>query len=168
MSSSGLMMTVIGPLLTLALVLAWRLRRKPRERRLSPRFLWLAPALYLAVVVAMLATHPPPTLGWALLSLGLALGAAAGWIRGRLFILRLDEASGEVLLRRSRWAVTMLVAIVSLRFLANLWFGKPHDALLVSDLTLGLVFGLVAVTRLEIALRARRLVDAVERQAEAL
>lgn len=163
------MMTVIGPLLTLALVLAWRLRRRSRERPLSAWFLWLAPALYLAVVIAMLATHPPPPLGRGLLALGLFVGAAAGWLRGRLFILRLDEESGAILLRRSRWAVTMLVAIVSLRFLANLWIGKPHDTLLVTDLMLGLVFGLVAVTRLEIALRARRLLGrAVEPGAEPL
>jgi membrane protein CcdC involved in cytochrome C biogenesis len=162
------MMTVIGPLLTLALVLAYRLRRRSSERPLSRRFLWLAPAIYLAAVAAMLVTHPPPPLGWALLGLGLAVGAAAGWARGRLFALRLDEDSGEVLLRRSRWAVTMLVAIVSTRFLANLWLGAPHNALLVTDLMLGLVFGLVAVTRLEIALRARRLLkDGVEQGVEA-
>lgn len=162
------MMTVIGPLLTLALVLALRLRRRGRERALSPRFLWLAPALYLAAIAALMVTHPPPPTGWALLAAGFGLGAFAGWVRGRLFVLRLDEASGIVLLRRSRWAVTMLVAIVSLRFLANLWVG-PHAALLVTDLMLGLVFGLVAVTRLEIALRARRLRQAgVERGAEPL
>lgn len=163
------MMTVIGPLLTLALVLAFRLRRRGRERRLSGRFLWLAPALYLVVIVALLVHQPPPPLGWALLMLGLGVGAAAGWVRGRLFVLRLDEASGEILLRRSRWAVTMLVAIVSLRFLATLWWGGPSNALLLTDLMLGLIFGLVAVTRLEIALRANRLRSAgVERQAEPL
>ena len=54
----------------------------------------------------------------------------------------------------------MLVGIVALRFLANLWI-RPgpddHLTLLASDLMLGLVFGLIAVTRLEIAIRARRL-----------
>jgi hypothetical protein len=63
----------------------------------------------------------------------------------------------------------MLVAIVALRFLANLWLGGPHQALLVTDFMLGLVFGLVAVTRLEIALRARRLAARnIERSGEAL
>jgi hypothetical protein len=162
-------MGVTGPLLTLAIVLALRLRRRSRERPLSNRFLWLAPGLYLAVIAAVLATHPPPPLGWALLGLGLALGAIAGWLRGRLFVLRLDEASGAILLRRSRWAVTMLVAIVALRFLANLWLSQPHQALLVTDFMLGLIFGLVAVTRLEIALRARRLArGGVERSGEPL
>ncbi|WP_300975224.1 CcdC protein domain-containing protein [Sphingomonas sp. LHG3406-1] len=153
-------MNVAGPLLTLALVLAWRLRRQGPERVLGARFLWLAPALYLAVIAFILSRHPPAPAGWLLLGLGFFIGAIAGWWRGRLFILRFDEESGALLLRRSRWAVTMLVSLVALRFLANLWIGAdaPESrTLLVTDTMLGLVFGLVAVTRLEIALRARAL-----------
>jgi hypothetical protein len=163
------MMSVIGPLLTLALVLAFRLRRPARERPLSARFLWLAPGIYLAAVAAVLITHPPTPLGWALLFLGLAVGAGAGWLRGRLFRLRLDEAAGRILLRRSRWAATMLVALVSARFLANLWIEGPSETLLLTDLTLGLLFGLVAVTRFHVAQRAWRLrSDAVEQRGDPL
>ena len=152
-------MNVAGPLLTLALVLAWRLRRRGTERPLGRRFLWLAPALYLAVIAFILSRHPPGTSGWLLLAFGFLVGAGIGWLRGRLFVLRLDETSGEILLRRSRWAVTLLVGIVALRFLANL-LPLHAGTLLVTDLMLGLVFGLIAVTRLEIALRARALLAA--------
>lgn len=159
------MTNVAGPLLTLALVLAWRLRRRMPEKLLATRFLWLAPLLYLAVVGFVLARHPPTATGWGLLGAGLAAGAVAGWLRGRLFILRFDEASGALLLRRSRWAITMLVSLVALRFLANLWLGPSAPAsrtMLATDFSLGLVFGLVAVTRLEIALRARAMLAASE------
>ena len=156
-------MNVAGPLLTLALVLAWRLRRQQSEQPLRRRFLWLAPALYLAVIAFVLSRHPPTLRGLALLGAGMLVGALAGWWRGRLFILRFDEASGTVLLRRSRWAVTVLVSIVALRFLANLWVGPGQGGsrtLLLTDFALGLIFGLIAVTRLEIALRARALLAA--------
>ena len=161
------MTNVAGPLLTLALVLGWRLRRQHPERPLRHRFLWLAPALYLMVIAFVLSRHPPGPRGWALLAAGLLVGAAAGWWRGRLFILRFDEPSGELLLRRSRWAVTMLVGLVALRFLANLWIGPgatDHSTLLVTDFALGGVFGLIAVTRLEVALRARALLAAARRR----
>ena len=156
-------MNVAGPLLTLALVLAWRLRRQHREQPLGRRFLWLAPSLYLAAIAFVLSRHPPGESGWLLFGVGLLVGAAAGWWRGRLFILRLDAASGEVLLRRSRWAVTMLVGLVALRFLANLWLGpdtSESSTLNLTDVALGAVFGLIVVTRLEIALRARALLAA--------
>lgn len=159
-------MNVAGPLLTLALVLAFRLRRQHPERPLRRRFLLVAPILYLAVIAFALSRHPPGLKGWILLAFGLLVGAAAGWWRGRLFVLRLDEASGSVLLRRSRWAVTMLVGLVALRFLANLWIGPDEGgstALSVTDFALGAVFGLIAVTRLEIALRARALLAAARR-----
>jgi hypothetical protein len=156
-------MNVAGPLLTLGMVLAWRLRRRSRERVLGARFLWLAPAFYLAVIAFVLSRHPSGPTGLGLLLAGMLVGAVAGWWRGRLFVLRLDEASGAILLRRSRWAVTMLVSTVALRFLANLWTGPAGfgtHPLLITDFALGLVFGLIAVTRLEIALRARALLAA--------
>lgn len=158
------MMTVIGPLLTLAVVLLVRMRRRQSEKPLSGRFLWLPPLVYLTAVIAMLVRQPPTPSGWLLLMAGVGLGAAVGWFRGRLFALRIDPASGAVLRRRSRAAVLLLVGIVAVRFLANLWIdpaaeppsGSEH-ALLASDSMLGCVFGLLAVTRVEIAIRARRL-----------
>lgn len=156
---------VAGPLLTLGLVLAWRLRRQQRERPLGTRFLWLAPALYLLVIAYVLSRHPPGKNGVLALAAGFLAGGAIGWLRGRLFVLRFDNDSGAILLRRSRWAVTLLVTLVALRFLANLWIGPVRDgsAMLVTDAMLGLVLGLIAVTRLEIALRARAMLAAARR-----
>lgn len=164
MDPDGLMMTVIGPLLTLALILVLRLRRPSVEKPVSARFLWLAPSLYLAAVSFMLVRHPPTTTGWLLALAGFVVGAALGWLRGRLFSLRVDPNSGSVLRRRSRWAITMLMGIVALRFVANLWVGPVTDgtpssaaALLVTDLMLGLIFGVLTATRVEVAMRVRRL-----------
>ncbi|WP_205478724.1 CcdC protein domain-containing protein [Sphingomonas arenae] len=158
------MMTVIGPLLTLALVLAIRVRRPQSERPLSKRFLWLAPTLYLAAVTAMLVRHPPTLVGWFMVLGGVLTGAVIGWVRGRMFALRVDPESGLVLRRRSRAAVVLLVGVVSLRFIANLWVGpgtgvdpETSPTLIVTDFMMGCVFGLLAVTRIEIAIRARRL-----------
>lgn len=158
------MMTVVGPLLTLTLVLLVRLRRRQDEKPLSGRFLWLPPLIYLAAVIAMLVRDRPTLSGWLLLLAGLGLGATVGWFRGRLFALRIDPASGAVLRRRSRAAVLLLIGIVAVRFLANLWIGPAADpssggeqALLATDFMLGCVFGLLLVTRIEIALRAQRL-----------
>lgn len=166
------MMTVIGPLLVLAIVIAFRLRRRAPEKPLSARFLWLGPMLCLAAVAVTLIRHPPMAEGWALALLGLGLGAASGWVRGRLFALRIDPGSGEVLRRRSRAAVLLLAGIVAVRFLANLWTGPGaaqaganSAALLFTDFMLGFVLGLLAATKVEIAVRARRLLasQAVER-----
>lgn len=157
-------MTVIGPLLTLALVLAIRVRRPQSERPLSRRFLWLAPVLYLAVAMAMLVRHPPGLIGGSMVLAGVLAGAVIGWMRGRMFALRVDPESGFILRRRSRSAVVLLVGVVSLRFIGNLWLehgevvaSEAPPAMMVTDFMLGCVFGLLAVTRIEIAIRARRL-----------
>ena len=166
MDAHGLMMTVIGPLLTLALIIAIRLRRGSREKPLSGRFLWLAPSLYLAVVVVMLVRHPPNALGWALAAAGLVLGGLLGWQRGQLFDLRLDPATGTLLKRRSPAAILLLGGVVALRFVAGGLIGSPptmeqgSPAMLLTDAMLGFLLGLLAFTRVEIALRARRLIAA--------
>nr|WP_294171084.1 CcdC protein domain-containing protein [uncultured Sphingomonas sp.] len=160
------MMTVIGPLLVLALVIAFRLRRTGREKPLSGRFLWLAPTLYAAVVLYVLVRHPPDATGWALAAAGLLMGAGLGWHRGQLFGLRLDPRSGTVLRRRPPAAVLLLAGVIALRFIAGGFIGSPANlergsaAMLLTDLTLGFLFGLLTFTRLEIAWRARRLLAA--------
>src|SRR3546814_3952245 len=58
------------------LVLFFRMRRMNRMRPLKLEQLWIVPALYLGVVVMLLAQHPPQGSGWAVVAIGLVVGAA--------------------------------------------------------------------------------------------
>src|SRR3546814_9938176 len=57
------------------LVLFFRMRRMNRMRPLKLEQLWIVPALYLGVVVMLLAQHPPQGSGWAVVAIGLVVGA---------------------------------------------------------------------------------------------
>lgn len=167
MFSSGLMMTVIGPLLTLAVILAIRLRRTGVERPMSLRAMWIAPGLYLLAVIVVLAKNPPSPLGWLVALLGLGLGGALGWQRGELFDLRLDPATGTLLKRRSPAAVLLLGGVIALRFIAGGVLGAlpasmapGSAAMLLTDLTLGFLLGLLGFTRIKLFVRARHLLRA--------
>src|SRR3546814_7311216 len=69
------------------LVLFFRMRRMNRMRPLKLEQLWIVPALYLGVVVMLLAQHPPQGSGWAVVAIGLVVGAALG---------RSDEHTSEL------------------------------------------------------------------------
>ena len=155
-----------GPLLTIALVFAIRLRRAGRERLFDLRRWWLLPLFFTALVGILLAAAPPPLLGWATFVAALVPGALLGWHRGKLTDLHLDE-QGRVVQRTSPLAILMLLAIVLVRSgVRQYWGGAPGDphpallATLVTDGLLGLALGLVVATRIELLIRARRLIGA--------
>ena len=153
-----------GPALTIAIIFAIRFRRAGRERVLKPGRMWILPVLVLVGVLAILARHPPPPVGWIALALGLAFGIALGWRRGKLVALRVDRDTGSLLQRISPLAVLLLLAIVALRMAIQYQWGAPLGqdraplaAILVSEALLGVVAGLVVTTRIEVLIRARRL-----------
>lgn len=153
--------TLWGPLFTIAIVFAIRLRRAGRERPFDLTRWWLLPALFTLLVLALLAASPPPLAGWLAFAGALIPGAALGWQRGKLTDLRVG-ADGGLVQRTSPLAILLLLGIVALRMsIRQLWGSNPADphpplaAIIVADGLLGLALGLVVATRVELSLRAR-------------
>ncbi|RST30513.1 DUF1453 family protein [Sphingomonas ginkgonis] len=159
--SSGSWLQTLLPLLIIGVVMALRLRSAGRERPLKLAMLWVVPLLYVLLCGVVLATAPPGGIGWLLFAVALLMGGLLGWQRGRMMGIRVDEATGTVWQKSSPAAVFMLIAIVVLRRVAMQAFpADPHAggaALMVTDALLGFALGLLSLTRLEMGLRARRL-----------
>jgi hypothetical protein len=94
----------------------------------------------------------------------LIVGGFLGWQRGRL--IRIDrDSSGGLTQKASPAALILLVAIIALRFAARSYFGPSPDAngqmseqaLIATDALLLFAVGLIATTRVELAIRARRI-----------
>lgn len=156
----------ILPFVIIAVVLALRLRSMSRERPLKVQTLWVVPAIYLLLAGSMLLTLPPPPVGWGLVALGTAVGAAIGWHRGKLIRLHRDERTGELRQKASPIAVLLLAALVVLKLGARAIFGETaaghpgSGALLLTDAFIGFALGLLSATRLELYLRAQRVLAA--------
>lgn len=149
------------PLLVIGIVMALRMRGMSKERPLKIATLWIVPAIYLLLVAVMLAAMPPPLAGWAILLSTLLIGAALGWQRGKLMRIRVDPATGTVWQKSSPAAMLLLIGVVVLRQFARQAFpADPHAgsaAILATDALLGFALGLLSFTRIEMGLRARRL-----------
>lgn len=159
------MLKTVLPIVVIAIVLALRLRSMSRVRPLKPGTLWVLPAFLLLLAGVTLWTNPPGLVGMSIGAVAMIAGALLGWQRGRLIHIERDPASGELTQRASPAAMILLVFIIAARFALRSYFdatpsadGKMSEqALIATDGLLLFAVGLIAVTRIELALRARRI-----------
>jgi len=163
MNAHGNWLTALLPFVIIAVVLALRFRSMSKERPLKPNTLWVVPLIYLLLIGSMLYSVTPTTAGWGLLLMGLGIGIGVGWHRGKLIHISRNPESGEFSQRASPLAMLLLVVLVILKLGAREIFGDSaaghpgSGAMLLTDAFLGFALGLLSATRLELFLRARRI-----------
>lgn len=153
----------------IVIVLALRFRSMRKTRPLNPDRLWIVPLLLAMMAAATIILHPPGALGLALGAMGLVVGGLLGWQRGRLIRIDRDPATGALSQTVSPAAMLLLVGIIAIRFVARAYFaGNPAAAsgemdehtLMITDVALLFAVGLIGMTRIEMMLRARRILAA--------
>jgi hypothetical protein len=153
--------------IAIALVLAVRLRRMSRATPLKVERLWIVPAFYAVIAATLVTTSPPQEFGWAGCAAALAIGSALGWQRGRMMRIEVDPKTHALSARSSPMAVLFIVALVllrsGLRAAAQSGVGLHVSAATLTDVLVAFAFGLLGTQRLEMYLRARRLLDAARR-----
>jgi hypothetical protein len=148
----------------LVVVLGLRMRSVGRERPLKVGRLWVVPAVYCAVAASFFVLTPPERpLEWGLAVVALTVGAALGWQRGRLIHIAVDPATEEVRMKQSMTGFLFIVVLVALKmgmrsmpsFGNNGLFHMSPQGL--TDILVALMLGLLGMQRVEMYLRARRL-----------
>ena len=154
-------MVFLVPLIAVAVIVL----RNARERKLTVERLWVAPAALLLLAGLGLARQAPPSptrLGVEIAALG--LGAAAGWWRGRLTRIAVDPATHALTSRTSPAGMLLILALFVVRYGLRT-FGAENPGTLhvsaaaVTDALMLVTVGLVCAQRLEIALRATRMLN---------
>jgi len=159
----------IVPAAIVVIVLTLRMRRMRQARRLRLETLWIVPAVYAVIAITMLATQVPQgAIAWALIAAGFTAGAAIGWQRGRSIHISVDPETHQLDQRASPFTMILLVALIlfraGLRSVATAEAAAWHlSAALITDVFVAMVVGLLAMTRLEMYLRGRRLLDEARR-----
>lgn len=159
----GNWLTAILPFVVIAVVIGLRLRSMSQERPLKLGTLWIVPVVYLLLVGSMIFSLPPTPAGWALLAAGIVAGLALGWQRGKLIRIERSPQTGELRQKASPLAMLLLLALIVLKLGARTVFGDAaatqpgSSAMLLTDTFIGFALGLLSATRLELYLRARRI-----------
>lgn len=156
-------LTAVLPFVIIAVVLGLRLRSMSRERPLKVGTLWVVPIIYLLLVGWMLFALPPTVAGWALVAVGIVIGAVLGWHRAKMIRIERNPETGELRQKASPLAMLLLVALIVLKMGARVIFGETaatqagSGAMLLTDAFIGFALGLLSATRLELYLRAKQL-----------
>ncbi len=149
----------------MSFVLAFRMRRLSRLRPLKVEWLWIFPALYLVLASVILFEFPPVGVQWALCGAALLVGAVLGWQRGKLMHIEVDPETHELNQRASAGALILLVALVAVRIGARNLVGQGGvlhiNTLVLTDMLIVMALGLFTAQRIEMYLRARRLIASV-------
>jgi membrane protein CcdC involved in cytochrome C biogenesis len=145
----------------IVIVMALRLRRAGQMRPLKLGSLWVVPVLYLAVAAIMFAQLPPT--GWVTIACGVALliGAAVGWQRGKMMHIHVDPETHALNQKASPAAMLFLVALIVVRMLARGMMGAEGGVspAMLTDPLIAFALGMFTLQRVEMYLRARRLLD---------
>jgi len=156
----------VGTAITVAIVvvvLALRMRRMGQMRPLKLETLWIVPALYLAIAALMFWSLPPR--GWVAVAsaVGLALGAAVGWQRGKMMHIHVDPATHALNQKASPAAILFLVALIVVRSGARAVLGETGGVspAMLTDPLIAFALGMFSLTRLEMYLRAKRMLEEV-------
>lgn len=147
----------------IAIVFAIRWRRMSRVRPLKLERLWVFPALYAAVAAYMFVAHPPHGLAWLFCIAALVAGAALGWQRGKTMRITVDAESHTLNQSASPAAVLFILALILFRSATRMMLTGDNalhlNAWAVTDMLIALALGLFTAQRLEMYLRAKRLLD---------
>jgi membrane protein CcdC involved in cytochrome C biogenesis len=144
-----------------AVVLAIRMRRMGQMRPLKLGNLWIVPAVYLAVAALMFWQLPP--VGWVAIAsaLGLLIGAAVGWQRGKMMQIHVDPETHALNQKASPAAMFFLIALIVIRMGARGILGHESGVspAMLTDPLIAFALGMFTLTRLEMYLRAKRLLE---------
>ncbi|HZZ31974.1 MAG TPA: hypothetical protein VFE10_08260 [Phenylobacterium sp.] len=152
---------LVIPLVVMALVIL----RNSRARRLRIETLWIAPVMILALVGLSLSQQGMPSpllLGIDIAAL--VIGAGLGWWRARFTHITVNPATHELTSRASPMGMLVILGLFAVRYGVRTYAAQNATSLGVSanavaDAALVISVGLVCAQRLEIALRASRLLE---------
>jgi membrane protein CcdC involved in cytochrome C biogenesis len=137
------------------------MRGMSKMRPLKLETLWVVPVLYLAVAVMMFFQLPPA--GWVAVAsaIGLVLGAAFGWQRGKMMQIHVDPETHALNQKASPAAMFFLIALILVRMGAKTILGAESNVspAMLTDPLIAFALGMFTLQRVEMYRRARRLLD---------
>jgi len=154
-------LTFLFPLVAIALVIL----RNSRARRLRVETLWIMPVVIIALIgLSLSQAGMPGALGLGLDAVAIVVGALIGWWRGLLTHITVDPQTHQLTSRASPVGMLLILGVFAIRYGVRMYGAQEAAAAhlpvnVIADAVLVITVGLVCAQRLEIALRATRMLS---------
>jgi len=143
-----------------AVIFALRMRRMGQIRPLKLETLWIVPAVYFVVAVVMFWQLPPRGRVGVASAVGLAIGAAIGWQRGKMMHIHVDPETHALNQKASPAAMLFLLGLIVVRsFGRGLLGSEGVSPAMLTDPLIAFALGMFTLTRVEMYLRGKRLLE---------
>lgn len=147
-----------------AVVMLLRMRGATRTRPLKLEQLWYVPTVFAAIAAFTLWQAPPQPSDLPWLAGAFLLGTLIGWYRGKMMRISVDPETHALNQSTSPLAFLFLLAIFGVRYAIRYFMAEEAAAWGISvnvlaDAPLLLVVGTFALMRVEMYLRAQRLLQ---------
>jgi membrane protein CcdC involved in cytochrome C biogenesis len=156
-------LSIAIPIGIMLVVVALRMRRMGQMRPLKLEGLWIVPVIYLAVTALMFWQLPPT--GWVAIAsaIGLLMGATVGWQRGRMMHIHVDPETHALNQKASPAAMVFLIVLILVRTATRGILGHESNVspAMLTDPLIAFALGMLTLTRVEMYLRAKRLLAEV-------
>lgn len=157
------------PLIVIAVVIPLVLLRNRRPRTLRPEFLWVSPLIIVLIIGGGLfainasgkGALPVDPLSLLILAVGLGLGAAFGWQRGKMTTIH-KEPDGTLKAQASPIGLIIVIGVLVARRALEPWL-EAHAAewhvnpLAIIEAFMLFAAGMVVTQRVEMFIRARNI-----------
>lgn len=151
----------------IVVVMALRMRGMAKTRPLKLEMLWVVPLLYVIIAGLMLWQLPPR--GWVAIAsvAALLIGAAVGWQRGTMMHIHVDPDTHALNQKASPAAMVFLIALIVVRAGARSMLGEASGVTpaMLTDPLIAFALGMLTLTRVEMYIRAKRLLEEVRGRA---
>lgn len=157
------------PLIAIAVVVPLVLLRNRKPRTLRPEFLWVSPLIVVLAIaggfwgISAAGQGPAPVepLSLLILAVGLGLGVAFGWQRGKMTTIH-KEPDGTLKAQASPIGLIIIIAVLVARRFLEGWL-ETHAAewhvnpLAIIEAFMLFAAGMVVAQRVEMFIRARNI-----------
>jgi len=141
-----------------SLVIFLRFRSMKRVRPLKLEMLWVVPALYTLVAASVLWQSVPQGVQWLYVALALVVGGLIGWRRGAMMRINIDPETHALNQQASPAAMLFIFVIIIIRQGLRVEASQfGFNAAFLTDLAVVFVLGMFSMTRLEMFVRAKRM-----------
>jgi len=141
-------------------VLFFRFRSMRRTRKLQLERLWIVPALYALVTASVLYQSMPSGIQWLYVAVALAFGGLLGWRRGALMRINIDPETHELNQQASPAAMLFILVLIVIRQGLRMEASEMgFNVAFLTDLLVVFALGLFTATRVEMFLRAKRILQ---------